>query len=113
MIIAIVGGTGAEGFGLAYRWAAAGHEIIIGSRHADKGERAASELKEKLPAASVSGTDNLTAAAAGEIVVLSIPYEAQEITLVSIKKALEGKLLLSVVAPIKPPKVSHVWHPSV
>jgi len=111
--IAIVGGTGDEGFGLGYRWAAAGHEIIIGSRLADKGAKAAVKLQEKMPQVIVSGTDNLTAAGMGEIVVLSVPYEAQEVTLVAIKKALEGKMLLSVVAPIKPPKVSHVWHPDV
>jgi NADPH-dependent F420 reductase len=109
--IAIVGGTGDEGFGLGYRWAAAGHEVIIGSRLADKGARAAAALQEKLPDAIVHGTDNISAAAMGEIVVLSVPYEAQEVTLVSIVDELPGKLLITVVAPIKPPKVSHVWHP--
>jgi len=111
--IAIVGGTGDEGFGLGYRWAVAGNEIIIGSRLADKGAKAAAKMKEMLPQANVTGTDNKSAAALGEIVVLSVPYEAQEVTLHSIKEELVNKLLLSVVAPIKPPKVSHVWHPDV
>jgi NADPH-dependent F420 reductase len=111
--IAIVGGTGDEGFGLGYRWAAAGHEIIIGSRLADKGAKAAQSLQEKMPSATVSGTDNRSAAEEGEIVVLSVPYEAQEVTLQAILKKVDGKVLLTVVAPIKPPKVSHVWHPDV
>jgi hypothetical protein len=109
--IAILGGTGDEGFGLGYRWASAGHEIIIGSRQAEKGERAAADLIEKLPDAAVSGTDNKTAAARAEIVVLSVPYEAQEATLVTVLEELTGKLLISVVAPITRPKVSHIWLP--
>jgi NADPH-dependent F420 reductase len=109
--IAILGGTGDEGFGLGYRWAATGHEIIIGSRLADKGERAAADLIEKLPDATVTGTDNITAAARGEIVVLSVPYKAQKATIVAVLEELSGKLLISVVAPITRPKVSHVWQP--
>lgn len=111
MKIAILGGTGDEGFGLGYRWASAGHEIIIGSRLAEKGEWAAAALLEKLPDATVSGTDNKTAAARGEIVVLSVPYEAQKATLVAVLEEISGKLLISVVAPLTRPKVSHVWQP--
>ncbi|MGB3714603.1 MAG: NADPH-dependent F420 reductase [Candidatus Promineifilaceae bacterium] len=111
MKIAILGGTGDEGFGLGYRWASAGHEIIIGSRLAEKGEWAAAALLEKLPDATVSGTDNKTAAARGEIVVLSVPYEAQKATLVAVLEEISGKLLISVVVPLTRPKVSHVWQP--
>jgi NADPH-dependent F420 reductase len=111
--IAILGGTGEEGFGLAYRWAEAGNEIIIGSRLADKGARAAARLSEMSPHATVSGTDNKNAAGTGEIVVLSVPYEAVEPTLNPILEEVADKLLITVVAPIKPPKVSHVWHPAV
>lgn len=99
MRIAILGGTGDEGFGLGYRWAAAGHEIIIGSRKADKGFNAAADLQEKLPEGMFSGTDNLTAANMGDIVVLSVPYAAQAPTLAHVKEALKGKILVSVVAP--------------
>lgn len=99
MKIAILGGTGDEGFGLGYRWAAAGHEIIIGSRRAEKGANAAAEMQTKLPQAAVSGTDNLTAAQQGELVVLSVPYEAQAATLEAVEGALEGKILITVVAP--------------
>ncbi|NJN55265.1 MAG: NAD(P)-binding domain-containing protein, partial [Anaerolineae bacterium] len=77
MKIAILGGTGDEGFGLGYRWAAAGHEIIIGSRLAEKGASAAADMKTRLPQANVTGTDNLSAAQQAELVVLSVPYAAQ------------------------------------
>ena len=99
MKIAILGGTGNEGFGLGFRWAAAGHEIVIGSRKAEKGEQAAADMLEKLPSGNISGTDNLSAAQQAEVVVLSVPYWAQEGTLDSVKPALDGKLLITVVAP--------------
>lgn len=99
MKIAILGGTGDEGFGLGYRWAVAGHEIIIGSRQAEKGADAAVSMQEKCPQGTISGTDNLTAAQQAELVVLSVPYWAQQSTLDSVKDALGGKLLITVVAP--------------
>lgn len=99
MKISILGGTGNEGFGLGYRWALAGHEIIIGSRLQEKGERAAVSMLELAPDSAISGTDNLSAAQQAELVVLSVPYWAQESTLETVKSALVGKLLLTVVAP--------------
>lgn len=99
MKIAILGGTGNEGFGLGFRWAAAGHEIIIGSRSADKGAAAAEDMKGRLPNASISGTDNPTAVQQADIAVLSVPYSAQHGTLESVKDVFGGKLLITVVAP--------------
>ncbi|MFQ5399755.1 MAG: NADPH-dependent F420 reductase [Anaerolineae bacterium] len=99
MKIAVLGGTGNEGFGLGYRWAAAGHEIIIGSRLAEKGARAAADMQARLPGAAISGTDNLSAAQQAKLVVLSVPYAAQKPTLDTVKEALAGKLLVTVVAP--------------
>ena len=99
MKIAILGGTGNEGFGLGYRWAAAGHEIIIGSRKTEKGAGAAVDMKERLPEGKISGTDNLAAVQQAEIVVLSVPYWAQAGTLETVKEALADKLLITVVAP--------------
>ena len=99
MKIAILGGTGNEGFGLGFRWAVAGHEIIIGSRSAEKGGRAAAEMLQRLPAGKISGTDNLEAAKAAELVALAVPYGAQMGTLETVKEALIGKLLVTVVAP--------------
>ncbi len=103
MKIAILGGTGAEGSGLAFRWANAGHEVILGSRTAEKAERVAGELTEKLPNGTIVGLDNLAAAQAGELVVLSVPYSAQEKTLNGLSEALAGKIVLTVVVPLKKP----------
>jgi NADPH-dependent F420 reductase len=92
----------------------AGHEVLIGSRVAERGAEAAAEINDALPdgVPQVTGSDNLTVAQAAELVVLSVPYKAQEPTLAAVEGALAGKLLLSVVVPLKPPKVSHVWHPA-
>ncbi|MFQ5434197.1 MAG: NADPH-dependent F420 reductase [Anaerolineae bacterium] len=109
MKIAILGGTGNEGFGLGYRWAAAGHEIIIGSRKQEKGERAAADMLARLPQGQISGTDNLTAAQQAEIVVLTVPYWAQAGTLETVKPALADKLLITVTAP-SGEKKSRVHH---
>ena len=113
MKIAILGGTGAEGSGLGFRWAAAGHTILIGSRTAEKAETAAAELNAKLPesAPDVIGLDNPSAAEQAELIVLSVPYSAQEPTLEAIKHAVEDKIIVSVVVPLKPPKVARVWRP--
>lgn len=108
MKIAILGGTGPEGTGLGLRWAAKGHEVIIGSRLTEKGERIAAELKSEYPDGEITGTDNLTAAQAADIVVLTVPYEAQEPTLAFVKDVLASKLLITVVAPTKKPK-ARVW----
>ncbi len=104
MKIAILGGTGDEGFGLGFRWAAAGHEIIIGSRQAEKGARAAADMQARLlqaplPQAPITGTDNLHAVQQADVAVLSVPYGAQAATLAAVKEALAGKLLVTVVAP--------------
>lgn len=112
MNIAIIGGTGHEGAGLAFRWAAAGHAVTIGSRSAEKAVTKAAELTEQLPSGKIDGADNLTAAQTGEIVVLSVPYGAQEATLNELKPALAGKILLTVVVPLMPPKVARVWRPA-
>ena len=108
MKIAILGGTGKEGSGLGFRWAAAGHEIIIGSRSEEKGIQAAAELQAALPDAVIRGCDNVTAADEAEIVVLSVPYEAQQATLTDVRAVLQGKLLITVVAPLGQPKARAV-----
>lgn len=111
--IAVIGGTGAEGSGLAVRWAAAGYPIVIGSRSAEKAATAATELSRPLPAgsASISGATNADAAAQAELVILSVPYEAQVGTIDQIAAACQGKTVITVGVPLKPPKVSTVWHP--
>jgi len=107
--ISILGGTGHEGSGLGLRWAKAGHNIIIGSRAAEKAEAAALELNALLGLSTVCGMDNLSAAKAGEIVVLTVPPEAQIATLESVKPALAGKILVDATARVdakdpKPPQ---------
>jgi len=112
MKIAVLGGTGKQGFGLALRWAKAGHEIVIGSRTAEKAEQAAQRMSAWLHGAgTVCGLANQEAAAAGEVVVLSVPYESQQSTLEAVKSELADKLVISVVVPLKPPKVAVVWQP--
>lgn len=111
--IAILGGTGKEGAGLGYRWAVAGHDIIIGSRLAERAQAKADELSLLMPGfgGTISGAGNLAAAQVADVVVLAVPYDAQQSTLETIKPALVDKLLISVVVPLKPPKVANVWLP--
>ncbi|MCS7059961.1 MAG: NADPH-dependent F420 reductase [Anaerolineae bacterium] len=114
MQIAIVGGTGKEGSGLALRWANAGHEIIIGSRDAEKAARVAEELNLALGngAARVRGATNLDAAQAGEVVVLTVPYSAHADTLRSVQPALSGKVLIDVTVPVNPADITRVSVPA-
>jgi NADPH-dependent F420 reductase len=112
MTIAILGGTGKEGKGLAYRWAKAGYKVVIGSRTPEKAEAAAKELTEMLGDASIEGLDNLSAAKQADIVVLTVPYAAHRDTLLTVKDALQGKILVDVTVPLVPPKVSKVQMPA-
>ncbi len=109
--ISIVGGTGALGGGLARRWALAGYQIIIGSRNDAKAVEAADALRIELPNASISGLENLAAAEAGDIVVLTVPFAHQKPTLEHIKSALAGKILVDTTVPLVPPKVARVSLP--
>jgi 8-hydroxy-5-deazaflavin:NADPH oxidoreductase len=111
--LAVIGGTGAEGSGLAVRWAAAGYPVILGSRTAEKATTTATELSTRLPAASaaITGAANAEAASAAQIVVLSVPYDAQAATIKQIAPACQGKIVITVGVPLKPPKVATVWHP--
>ncbi len=110
--LAVLGGTGKEGKGLAFRWARAGYNVIIGSRAAEKAEAAAAELTEMLAGkASVSGMDNLAAAQKASLCVLTVPYSAHKDTLLAVKDALQGKILVDVTVPLVPPKVAKVQMP--
>lgn len=112
--IAVIGGTGAEGSGLVVRWAHAGYPIIIGSRSAEKADAVAAELRVLLPDghAPISGATNAAAAEAGDIVVLSVPYDSQPGMVEQIVAGAQGKIVMTVVVPLKPPKVSVVWRPA-
>ncbi len=106
-ILAVLGGTGAEGAGLAIRWARAGYRVIVGSRSAERARAAAAELG----SANVEGMANLDAAKAADIAVLTVPFAAQKATLAEVAKALQGKILVDVTVPLVPPKVARVQLP--
>jgi NADPH-dependent F420 reductase len=109
--IAILGGTGDLGTGLAIRWAKAGHEIVIGSRTQQKADAAVVELKKISPQTKARAMENAAAAAAGDIVVLTVPFEHQLSTLESVRAGLAGKILIDVTVPLVPPKVGSVQLP--
>ena len=100
--IAILGGTGPEGMGLALRWARAGETIIIGSRSAQRAQEAAAKIKDKAGSqAEVSGMENAEACAAADILVLTVPFEGQAALLKQLKPAItEGSILIDVTVPL-------------
>ncbi|MDP6816399.1 MAG: NADPH-dependent F420 reductase [Alphaproteobacteria bacterium] len=109
--MAVIGGTGALGFGLGLRWARAGHRIIIGSRAQDSADRAVERMRGLLPEARVSGLENGPAAAAAEIVVLTVPYANHAPMLAAVHDGAQGKILVDVTVPLQPPKVRTVHLP--
>jgi len=112
-IIAVIGGTGKEGKGLAYRWAKAGYHIIIGSRDPLKATEASYDLKNMLSeGANISGSSNEDAARKCHIAVLTIPYSAHQNTIEGLKSILRDKLVIDVTVPLSPPKVTRVQMPS-
>ena len=100
MNLSIIGGTGPEGKGLSYRFALAGHELVIGSRSRERGEAAAREIAERVPNATVRGADNADAAREGAVVVLTVPFVAQADTLPALRQALDGKIVVSTAVPL-------------
>lgn len=102
MTIAILGGTGEQGPGLALRWAQAGEEVIIGSRSRERAEKVAAELNAELGKALIGGLENPQAAAAAEIVVMTVPYAAHLSTLETVKSQVQGKIFVDVSVPLDP-----------
>jgi 8-hydroxy-5-deazaflavin:NADPH oxidoreductase len=100
--IAILGGTGEQGPGLALRWALAGEEVIIGSRSQERAEKVAAELNAELGHARLRGLENPRAAEVAEIVVLTVPYTAHLSTLESVKNQVQGKTFIDVSVPLDP-----------
>jgi NADPH-dependent F420 reductase len=109
--IAVLGGTGKEGSGLAFRWANAGHHIVIGSRMRERAQEAAAAINARISIERAEGADNLAAAQRGDIVVLTVPYAAQLATLEEVRTALAGKILIDVTVPLAPPQVGRVQLP--
>ena len=99
-MLAFLGGTGPEGRGLALRLALAGEEVVIGSRDESRAKEAADSLKELAPGAAISGEANDTAAQHGDIIFVTVPYEAQKPLLEQAASYLTGKVVVNVVAPL-------------
>jgi 8-hydroxy-5-deazaflavin:NADPH oxidoreductase len=110
MNIAIVGGTGKEGQGMAARWAKAGHRVHIGSRDPERARSAADQLSAKA-GTPIAGGDNGWAVAQADLVVLSVPYAAHAETLRGLAAALDGKILIDITVPLAPPAVTRVSLP--
>jgi 8-hydroxy-5-deazaflavin:NADPH oxidoreductase len=99
MKVAVLGGTGKEGGGLARRWAVNGYQVIIGSRSVEKAEAAAAALNAELGGEYLVGMENSAAAEAADLVVLSVPYSAHQATLEAVRDKLGGKILVDVTVP--------------
>jgi NADPH-dependent F420 reductase len=100
LTLAVLGGTGKQGPGLAYRWARAGYHVLVGSRTREKAEAAAAALNERLGGEVVHGLTNEDAARQCDIAVLTVPYRAHRSLLETLRPALEGKILVDVTVPL-------------
>ncbi len=109
--LAIVGGTGALGSGLAKRWAAAGYNVVIGSRTVEKAEANARTLA-AAPGAAIRGASNAEAAEAGDVVMLAVPWASHGEILDEIGPHVEGKIVIDATVPLVPPKVARVQLPA-
>ena len=110
--IAILGGTGAQGHGLAVRWARAGHPITIGSRDMVKAEATAAKIRAAVSGAKIDVASYADATATGDIVVIAVPFSAQASVASDIKDVVAQKVVVDVTAPIAPPRVSQVQIPA-
>jgi NADPH-dependent F420 reductase len=99
--IAIIGGTGPQGKGLAYRLARAGHQVVLGSRSAERAAEAATELAARVDGSgSVTGAANAEAAAGADVVLLAVPYDGHDELVASLREAVRGKIVISCVNPL-------------
>lgn len=111
-VIAIVGGTGKEGKGLAYRWANAGYQVIIGSRQLEKAQAAVNDLLPRIQKPeNLCGKINLDAAKMADLIVMTVPFAAHRETLIGLIPAAQGKVFVDVTVPLVPPRVTKVQMP--
>lgn len=111
MRVAVVGGTGAEGFGLTLRLARAGHEVVIGSRSAERGAASAERAIETLGTGAVTGTTNEEAAATAEVVFVTIPFEGQAEIYRTIKGSVTaGAVVCDATSPLATAVGGRAWH---
>ncbi len=99
-MIAVVGGTGPQGRGLAYRFALVGHQVVLGSRDAGRAQEKADEINGKLDGSPVSGTSNADAVAAADVVLLAVPWDGHADLVTSLADGLAGKVVISCVNPL-------------
>jgi hypothetical protein len=111
MRVAVVGGTGREGRGLALRWARAEHSVVLGSRDGERARNRARELS-ALGYGEIGGADNATAAAEADVVVVSVPYAAHAALLEELRHSLEGRIVIDITVPLKPPRIHDVNLPA-
>lgn len=111
-VIAVIGGTGALGAGIAGRLAAAGKQVIIGSRTAEKAQSTAQALVAAKGCGPVRGMSNADAAAAASIAIVTVPWGSQADILAEIKPHVAGKLVIDCTVPLVPPKVARVQLPA-
>jgi NADPH-dependent F420 reductase len=105
-IVAILGGTGDLGSGLAKRWLASGYSVVIGSRSAEKARAFAAEL-----GGNATGKDNVEAARAADVIILAVPFSNHEASLREVRDVVQGKIVVDAAVPLVPPKVSTVQLP--
>ncbi len=109
--LAILGGTGDLGWGLAIRWLKAGYDIVVGSRSGERAEEAADKLAGFGFPGTARGLENAEATAAADIVVLTVPFVNRQVVLETVKDAVQGKVFVDVTVPLVPPRVSRVQLP--
>ena len=109
--LAILGGTGALGAGLAMRWARAGRQVVIGSRDPAKAEAAAADFTARAGVDGIRGLANPAAAAAAEIAVLTVPFAHHRLMLEAVQAEVQGKIFVDATVPLVPPKVRTVQLP--
>src|SRR4029453_19678492 len=100
MNIAILGGTGKEGAGLATRWALVGHSIIIGSRDAERAKNKAADLREQTKKLPIMGESNAEAARLGTVIVIALPAQGLPATLPEVREGCRGKVGISTGVPL-------------
>jgi NADPH-dependent F420 reductase len=98
--VAVIGGTGPQGKGLAYRWARHGHRVVLGSRSAERADKAAAEITARVPDGVVTGAANADAAAGADVVVLAVPYDGHDDLVAALAEQLAGKVVISCVNPL-------------
>ena len=109
--VAVIGGTGDLGSGLAWRLARAGYSVVIGSRAPEKAVAHANQMAQR-GNLDVSGAGNVEAASDAELVVVTVPFASQQATLESIRAVVQGKIVVDTTVPLMPPKVMRVQLPA-